>query len=96
MSGMGSRTARIEARIAPLSAERIRYASELLQSSVSGFVVRSALAAAEEVIAQHAYTTVPSDYFKELLAALDAPVRPMPRLSEAARRHRRDPRFQRA
>lgn len=59
-------------------------------------MVAAAVEKAEEVIAQHAYTTVPSDYFDRLLASLDEPVEPMPELAAAAARHRADPRVTRA
>jgi uncharacterized protein (DUF1778 family) len=96
MSGMGSRTERIEARIDPESAERIRYASMLAKTSMSAFVVAAAVEKAEDVIAEHAYTSVPSDYFDRLLEALDAPVEPMPVLAEVAEKHRTEPRFVRS
>ena len=96
MSGVSSRTERIEARIDPDSAERIRYASALERTSVSGFMVAAAAEKAERVIAEHAYTLVPSDYFDRLLASLDTPAEPMPELAEVARREREQPRFRRA
>lgn len=94
MSGM-NRTDRVEARIDPDSAARIRFASDLTHQSMSGFMVAAAVERAEYVIAEHAYTTVPSDYFDKLLAALDTPVEPMPALSRAVEFHRANPRFKR-
>jgi len=94
MYGM-HRTDRVEARIDPDSAARIRLASDLTHQSVSGFMVAAAVEKAEFVIAEHTYTTVPSDYFDRLLAALDAPVEPMPVVSRAAELHRANPRFKR-
>ena len=96
MSGMASRTERIEARIDPDSAERIRYASALEHTSLSGFMVAAAAEKAERVIAEHAYTLVPSDYFDRLLEILDQPAEPVPELAAVARREREQPRFQRA
>ena len=96
MSGMASRTERIEARIDPDSAARIRYASALEHTSVSGFIVAAAAEKAERVIAEHAYTLVPSDYFDRLLASLDQPVEAMPELTAVARREREQPRFRQA
>jgi len=95
MFGMAARTERIEARIDPESAERIRYASVLEHTSVSGFVVAAAAEKAERVIAEHAYTLVPSNYFDRLLEILDQPVEPMPELAAVARRERELPRFRR-
>jgi len=96
MSGMASRTERIEARIDPDSAERIRYASALEHTSVSGFMVAAAAEKAERVIAEHACTLVPGDYFDRLLEILDQPAEPVPELAAVARREREQPRFRRA
>ncbi|MHB1568684.1 MAG: type II toxin-antitoxin system TacA family antitoxin [Solirubrobacteraceae bacterium] len=93
---MAPRTDRIEARIDPNSADRIRYASALEQMSMSGFVVAAATEKAERVIAEHAYTLVPSDYFDRLLEVLDQAAEPMPELAAVARRERSQPRFRRA
>jgi len=95
MSGMAVRTERIEARIDPDSAERIRYASALEHTSMSGFLVAAAAEKAERVIAEHAYTLVPGDYFDRLLEVLDQPAEPMPELAAVARREREHPRFRR-
>jgi len=96
MYDMASRTERLEARIDPDSAERIRYASALEHMSLSGFVVAAAAEKAERVIAEHAYTLVPSDYFDRLLEILDQPSEPMPELGAAVDRERKQPRFRRA
>ncbi|MGH3263166.1 MAG: DUF1778 domain-containing protein [Trebonia sp.] len=96
MSGMASRTERIEARIDPSSAERIRFASALEHTSLSGFMVAAAAEKAERVIAQHAYTLVPSDYFDRLLEILEQPPEPLAELADVARREREQPRFRRA
>jgi uncharacterized protein (DUF1778 family) len=95
MSGMASRTERIEARIDPDSAERIRQASALTHTSMSGFVVAAATEKAEQVIAEHAYTLVPADYFARLIETLDEPSEPMPELRRVAVRERDRPRFRR-
>lgn len=76
------RSDRIEARVEPERAERIRYAAELARTSVSSFVVDAAAEKAERVIAEHDETVVPSDFFDSLLGALDE-ARPAP---EALRR----------
>jgi uncharacterized protein (DUF1778 family) len=92
---MALRTERIEARVNPDSAERIRYASELEQMSVSAFMVAAASDRAERVIADHAVTLVPSDYFDRLLQSLDAPAEPMDKLAQVAAAQRARPRFHR-
>jgi uncharacterized protein (DUF1778 family) len=86
---MGTREDRIEARVQPERAKRIRLASRLLQTSVSAFVVDAAAEKAEQVIAEHTYTTVPAKYFDRLLAALDEPATVIPGLARAAARVRK-------
>lgn len=82
------RTDRIEARLEPERAERIRYAAELAHTSVSAFVVDAAAEKAERVIASHSETIVPGEFFDALLAALDEDAR-VPMLAKAARRAQR-------
>ena len=79
------RTDRIEARIEPERAERIRYAAELAHTSMSAFLVDAAAERAEQVIAEHRETVVPSEFFESLLEALDEGA-VVPSLKKAARR----------
>lgn len=83
-----ARTDRIEARVAPERAERIRRAAELTHQSVSTFVVDAAEEKAERVILSHRETVVPPDFFDDLLAALDRPAVAVPGLAKAAKRAR--------
>lgn len=92
---MGARTSRIEARVEPERADRIRYASRMLHTSVSAFVVDAATEKAERVIAEQTTTEVPSAYYDRLLAALDEPPRAVPMLVRAARRVAEAPAFER-
>lgn len=82
------RTERIEARIEPERAERIRYAAELVHTSMSAFVVDAAAERAEQVIADHRETIVPAEFFDSLLEALDEGAA-VPALRKAAGRARR-------
>jgi uncharacterized protein (DUF1778 family) len=68
---IGVKNERIEARIEPERAERIRYAAELRDKSMSSFVVEAAAEHADRVIAEHQETIVPREFFDSLLAALD-------------------------
>jgi uncharacterized protein (DUF1778 family) len=90
---MKTRADRIEARLLPERAKRIRLASRLLETSVSAFVVDAASEKAEQVIAAHTYTSVPSKYFDRLLEALDEPPAELPALAKAAARVRKRPAF---
>lgn len=82
------RSERIEARIEPERAERIRYAARLTHRSMSAFVVDAASEVAERVIAEHRETIVPAAFFDDLLSALDD-VKHVPTLRKAASRARR-------
>ena len=93
---MATRTERIEARVEPDRAERIRFASSLMHTSVSGFMVEAASEKAEQVIAEASYSTIPADFFNNLLAALDEPAQPIQALQGAAARAIRDPAFKQA
>lgn len=90
---MAERSERIEARVSAEGASRIRFASELLHTSVSGFMVSAAIAEAERVITEASYTEVPNDYFNALIAALDEPPRHIETLSKAAAKVRIEPAF---
>lgn len=83
---MAERTDRIEARVEPERAERIRYAAALTHTSVSSFVVDAAVEKAEEVIGEERETIVPSDFFDSLLEALDEPPEVVPALKRAVDR----------
>ena len=84
MYGMAQRTERIEARVAPDRADRIRFASSLSHTSVSAFMVEAASEKAERVIAETSYTVVPDEYFDAILRALDEPGQPIAVLRRAA------------
>lgn len=82
-------TARLEVRVRPDSKARLQRAAALTQVPVSDFVRSAAEERAEQVLAEHdTQTLVPAQFYDELLAALDAPGRPSPALSRAARRAR--------
>ena len=85
---MATRVDRIEARVAPERAERIRRAAELANQSVSAFVVDAASEKAEQLLLDHRETVVSSEFFDALLAALEErPIAP-PVLAKAAKRTR--------
>ncbi|MGI8937658.1 MAG: DUF1778 domain-containing protein [Iamia sp.] len=85
---MAVKTGRIEARLSPEERERIERAATMAGLSTSNFMVSAAVERADAAIAEATTTTVPDDYFDELLAALDDPS-PAPRLAEAAAQARR-------
>ncbi len=90
---MSVKTERVEARLSPDQRSRIEQAAEFAGESMSAFMVSAAVERADELIAAQTATVVPSDYFDQLLAALDEPAEPSPRLAASAKRARRQRRI---
>jgi uncharacterized protein (DUF1778 family) len=88
VSAMAAKTQRIEMRADPDSAARIAQAAQLLQESVSSFVLRAATAEADRVLARANATLMPADQFDDLIASLDEPDA-APALSQLAAKRRR-------
>lgn len=65
-------TARLEMRVPHDRAELIRRAAAARGESVTGFVLQAATRAAEEELAISRETLVPSEFFDDLINALDA------------------------
>lgn len=86
---MAAATSRLEFRVRPDRKSLIERAAELMGEPVSEFARTAAEAKAEQVLREHeATTTVPAEFFDELLRALDASPAPNPALSDAAGRAR--------
>ncbi|HEX3826449.1 MAG TPA: DUF1778 domain-containing protein [Sporichthyaceae bacterium] len=84
-----SASARLEFRVRPASKSRIEAAAALVNEPVSEFARGAAEEKAERILREHeATTTVPAEFFDELLAALDAPPTANANLAAAARRAR--------
>ncbi|MEV6343538.1 DUF1778 domain-containing protein [Actinoplanes sp. NPDC051851] len=82
-------SARFEFRLRPEAKKRIEQAAELVHESTSDFARTAAEERADHILQEHsAATTVPADFFDELLRALDAPARPNAALKNAAERAR--------
>lgn len=79
---------RLEIRIAEDSKHRLMDAASLAGEPVSEFVRHAVMDRTEEVLRDQHETVLPSEFFDELLAALDAPPKPSPALRRAARRAR--------
>lgn len=77
--------ARLEFRIRPDRKSLIARAAELLNEPVSEFARAAAEERADRVIRDHeATTTVPAEFFDDLIDALSAPASPNARLINAA------------
>lgn len=83
---MGARTDRIEARLVPEIAEKIKQAAAITGTSASAFMVDAAADRAERILRTWRETVVPSEYFDQLLEALDEPPKVIPALAKAAER----------
>lgn len=84
---MTAATARLEIRVRPHQKALIERAAALVDEPVSEFVRTAAEEKADRVIREHeAMTTVPAEFFDELLDAMDAPGVPNDALVRAAHR----------
>lgn len=82
---MSTATARLEFRVSPQDKARIERAAELAGEPVTSFARTAAEEKAERILREHdATTTVPAEYFDELIAALDEPAKPNAALRRAA------------
>lgn len=82
-------SARLEFRVRPERKSRIERAAELVHEPVSEFARTAAEEKAERVIREHeATTTVPAEFFDDLLDALDAAPRANVALARAAQQAR--------
>ncbi|MFT4294503.1 MAG: DUF1778 domain-containing protein [Micropruina sp.] len=80
-------TARLEFRVTPAGRAMIECAAQLTGEPVTAFARMAAEERAERVLREHeAITTVPAEFFDELIAAFDEPVQRSPALAAAARR----------
>jgi uncharacterized protein (DUF1778 family) len=82
-------TARLEFRVTPDDRALIERAAALAGEPVTAFARVAAEERAERVLKEHeATTTVPAEFFDDLMAALDAPAVPNAALADAAARLR--------
>jgi uncharacterized protein (DUF1778 family) len=70
---MPAKTRRVEARLDPESDDVISRAAAVLGVSKGSFLVRSARAEADRVLARADVTLMPAEQFDAMLAALDEP-----------------------
>ena len=78
---------RLNIRCDHRSRELLDRAATYAHVSVSEFVLKHALASAEEVVQAHESITLKAEDFQAFLAALDAPVPPNEALERAFGRH---------
>jgi uncharacterized protein (DUF1778 family) len=86
---MVAASARLEFRVRPDRKSLIERAAELVHEPVSEFARAAAEEKADRIIREYeATTTVPAEFFDDLLDALDAPASPNTALTRAGDRAR--------
>lgn len=86
---MTTATARLEFRVSPQEKSKIERAAELSGEPVSMFARTAAEEKADRILREYeASTTVPAEFFGDLIAAFDAPAQANTGLRTAARRLR--------
>ena len=80
MSTLVTRSEKLDLRLTPLAKQMLFRAAETMQRSVSDFVLESALARAEETLADRRQFGLNAEQWAAFMAALDAPPRRHARL----------------
>lgn len=80
MAGRTTRSEKLDLRLSRPAKRALQAAAAVAHRSVSEFVLESALARAEETLADRRAFTLNAEQWKTFIAALDAPPRPLPRL----------------
>jgi uncharacterized protein (DUF1778 family) len=75
-----TRSEKLDLRLTPYAKRTLKAAAAASHRSVSEFVIESALARANEALADRHTFQLSVTQWKAFLAALDAPPRPLPRL----------------
>jgi uncharacterized protein (DUF1778 family) len=74
------RTEKLDVRVSPAAKAKLQAAASAVHRSMSDFVMESALSRAEETLAERRVFGLDAEKWAAFQAALDAPVRPLPRL----------------
>lgn len=82
MASATARTEKLDLRLSPTAKRTLQQAALAAHRSVSEFVLESALARAEETLPDRREFNLDADQWAAFLAALDAPPRQTPRLTE--------------
>ena len=81
MTTAHARTEKLDLRLSIDAKRRLKMAAAASQRSVSDFVLESALARADEALPDRRHFTLDAEAWADFQRALDAPVRPLPRLA---------------
>jgi len=80
MSARTVRTEKLDIRLSPAAKQTIVAAASVSKRSLSEFVLESVLARADEALADRRTFVLNKAHWTKFQAALDAPVRPLPRM----------------
>lgn len=80
MAARAVRTEKLDLRLSRSAKRTLEAAASVSSRSVSAFVLESALARADETLADRRTFVLSKAKWTEFLAALDAPTRPLPRM----------------
>lgn len=75
------RSEKLDLRLTPEAKRTLNAAARAARRSVSDFVLESALARAEEALPGRKHFGLDAERWEAFIAALDAPPRPLPRLT---------------
>jgi uncharacterized protein (DUF1778 family) len=76
------RTEKLDVRVSPSAKAKLQAAASAVHRSMSDFVMESALSRAEETLAERRVFGLDAERWAAFQAALEAPVRPLPRLQK--------------
>lgn len=82
MTSPTTRTEKLDLRLTPTAKEALQAAAAAMRRSVSEFVLDSALARAEETLAQRRHFGLDAEKWEAFMAALDAAPRELPRVKQ--------------
>jgi len=85
MSARTNRSEKLDLRLTPKAKRVLRAAAEASDKSLSEFVLESALARADSVLADRQIFRLNAKQWADFMAALDAPSKPRPRLARLLR-----------
>jgi uncharacterized protein (DUF1778 family) len=80
-----NRTEKLDLRLTPGAKRALRSAAEASHKSLSEFVLESALARADSILADRQTFRLDAKRWSAFMAALDSPPRPRPRLARLLR-----------
>jgi uncharacterized protein (DUF1778 family) len=77
-----TRSEKLDLRLTPVAKQMLQKAAAAVQRSVSDFVLESALARAEEALADRRHFGLNAEQWEAFILALDAPPRELPRVKQ--------------